>query len=66
MKLITAEKFASLSPLARGYIVYMAGERSDQPHVPNERNPYPVGSDDAVAWDEGQRRAMLDVQDSEE
>jgi hypothetical protein len=66
VKPLTAEQFAKLTPLQRGYAVYMLGEREDQPHVPNERNPYPAGSFDASQWDEGQRRAVLEAQDSEE
>lgn len=63
---MTAAQFARLAPLQRGYVVYMCGERDDQPNVPNESNPYAAGSDDAAAWDEGARRAVLDAQDSEE
>lgn len=63
---MTAEEFAKLTPLQRGYAVYMLGEREDEPHVPNESNPYPAGSEDAASWDEGQRRAVLVAQDSEE
>jgi hypothetical protein len=64
--MITPEQFAKLSPYARGYAVYVAGERDDQPHVPNERNPYPAGSREATEWDRGQAQAVLDVQDGEE
>jgi hypothetical protein len=63
---ITASQFATLSPYARGYVVYMAGERDDQPHVPNESNPYVAGTEEALAWSRGNRQAMLDVQDGEE
>jgi hypothetical protein len=62
--MITAQRFAALAPRARGYVVYMCGDRDDEPHVPNERNPYPAGSDDAAEWYEGQRRAVLHAQDS--
>lgn len=63
---MTAEEFAELTPFDRGYVVYMAGERDDQPHVPNEANPYPPGSEDAEQWSAGQHRAMLSAQDGEE
>jgi hypothetical protein len=66
MKTLTAEQFAKPTPLQRGGPVYRCGEREDQPHIPNERNPYPAGSFDASQWDEGQRRAVLAAQDSEE
>jgi hypothetical protein len=64
--MITAEKFASMPPKVRGFAVYMFGERDDEPHVPDERNPYPSGSADAEEWDDGQRLAVLEAQDSEE
>ena len=46
-----------------GYVVYLAGERDDQPHIPDESNPYPEGSDKAGEWDRGQHEAVLQVQD---
>lgn len=64
--MISAKKFLGLSAYSRGYAVYMLGERDDQPHVPNEMNPYATGSRDAIEWDRGNRQAMLDVQDGEE
>lgn len=64
--MITEEQFRALAPRQRGYAAYMLGARADEPHVPDESNPYPAGSADAAAWDEGQRRAVLDAQDSEE
>jgi hypothetical protein len=63
---MTSAEFYKLKPLQRGYVVYMLGELDDEPNVPNESNPYPARSADARAWDEGQRRAVLDVQDGEE
>jgi hypothetical protein len=62
--MITKRKFAALAPRARGYVVYMCGERDDYPHVPNERNPYPAESKNAAEWDEGQRLAVLHAQDN--
>ena len=63
---LTAERFAALPPRARGYAVYMVGSRDDQPNVPDERNPYPVGSSDAQEWDAGALSAYLEVLDGEE
>lgn len=63
---ITREAFEALSPHARGYAVYMWGSNPEELHVPDERNPYPAGSAEAAAWDEGARRACLEVQDAEE
>lgn len=39
MMQMTAEQFFNLTPLQRGYAVYMCGEREDQPNIPNERKP---------------------------
>jgi hypothetical protein len=63
---MTRVQFLALSPRDRGYVTYMMGSRNDEPHVPDEKNPYPAGSLQAVQWDEGQYRAVLDAQDSEE
>lgn len=63
---LTAAEFEKLSPIRRGWVVYMAGCRDDQPNVPHESNPYPPGSEDAEQWDAGQQKAVLDVQDGEE
>jgi hypothetical protein len=63
---MTKAEFEALTPRWRGYTVYMAGERDDQPNIPNEENPYPVGSHKARCWDDGQRDAALAAQDGEE
>ena len=63
---MTAERFAALTPRARGYAVYMLGSRDDEPHVPDEANPYQAGSADAKAWDDGVWDAYLEVLDGEE
>ena len=60
---MTAEEFVALRPRGRGYAVYMAGARSDQPNIPNEKNPYPKDSLQAKAWDEGQFEGVLEAQD---
>jgi len=65
-KPISKQYFESLSPFDRGWCVYMAGKREDQPNIPDEDNPYPDGTDDHQQWDRGQQRAMLEVMDSEE
>lgn len=61
--IMTKEKFESLSPAVRGYTVYMAGDRDDQPNVPNESNPYPKGSENHSQWAHGQDLAVQEVQD---
>jgi len=63
---ITAQCFATLSPYARGYMVYLCGARDDVPNVPNERNPYPQGSRKAAEWDRGQAAAARDAQDGDD
>lgn len=63
---MTKEQFESLTPFDRGYMVYMCGERDDEPNVPNEKNPYPAGSDSWVEWIDGQFQAMISVQEMEE
>lgn len=64
--MMTRKRFQSLTPRERGYATYMLGSRVDEPHVPDEKNPYPAGSAEAQQWDAGQYSAMLDAQDSEE
>lgn len=65
-RVVTREEFEALPPFRRGWAVYMAGERDDQPNIPNEANPYPTGSVDADEWNRGQQVAMVQVLDSEE
>ena len=60
---MTAAEFVNLRPRGRGYAVYMAGARPDQPNIPNEKNPYTKDSLQAKAWDEGQFEAVLEAQD---
>lgn len=60
---MSKEEFEALDPKTRGYAVYMMGNRSDEPNVPNEDNPYPAGSPEHAAWDDGQSLAVQDVQD---
>jgi len=62
--MMTKEEFAALSPKQRGYVVYMAGCREDEPNIPNEENPYLKGSAAASQWDEGQTVAIFEVQDN--
>ena len=63
-QVLTKEEFETLKPRTRGYVVYMAGNRDDQPNVPNEKNPYPAGSKEHEEWNEGQRQAILQAQDN--
>lgn len=62
--MITKKEFAGLKPKMRGYVVYMAGCRKDQPNVPDEKNPYIEGSKAASEWDLGQAMGILEAQDN--
>lgn len=63
--MITKEEFEALSPFDRGYAVYMAGARDDQPNIPDEKEPpYPVGSMEFNQYLSGQRHAVLEAQDN--
>lgn len=61
---LTKSQFERLSAFKRGYCVYMAGCRRDQPNVPNEANPYPEDSRKAKQWERGALAACMEVQDS--
>lgn len=63
---VTKDHFESLSPFMRGWAVYMAGSRRDQPNIPNETNPYPEDTSDHNEWNRGQQRAVIECIDSEE
>lgn len=62
-EVITAEEFAAFTPRQRGYAVYMCGSRKDQPNVPNEKNPYPNGSNEWREWNSGESAGIIEVQD---
>jgi hypothetical protein len=63
--MLTKEEFDRLGPRSRGYAVYMMGSREDQPHVPDESNPFEYGSFEWEEWRIGQQKAVLEAQDSE-
>lgn len=63
---LTRAEFEELSPWDRGYAVYMLGARSDQPNVPDESNPYSMGTPAWRDWRAGQAAAVQDVQESVE
>lgn len=63
---LTKEEFEGLPPFLRGYAVYMHGCRKDQPNIPDEKNPYPEGSEEYKKWIEGAQLGALHAQDSEE
>jgi hypothetical protein len=57
------EEFRMLSPVQKGYMVYMFGYRDDEPFVPKEYEP-----DDAErpGYERGQRMGVIEAMDSEE
>lgn len=60
---MTKEEFENLPPLQQGYYVYVFGENEEYPNIPNESNPYEEGTKDYVDWQEGETRAILEIQD---
>jgi len=61
--MFTKERFERLSPTSRGYVVYLYGAWDEYPHIPDERNPYPMESQDFSDWERGQRIAVLEARD---
>jgi hypothetical protein len=61
--IVTAAEFAAFTPYQKGYAVCMLGARDDQPSVPKEYKPTEA---EQAAFDEGQRQAVLDIQDGDE
>ena len=64
--MMTPEQFAALGARQRGFTVYILGVRKDEPHVPNESNPFPSGSRKEALWNMGQADGAHVAQDSEE
>lgn len=65
-RVLTKEDFESLNPRSRGWVVYMGGCRDDQPNIPDESNPYPVGSSEHQQWERGRQSAYTHCLDLEE
>jgi hypothetical protein len=63
---LTKEEFEALPPLTRGYATYMLGARDDQPHVPDERNPYLEGTSEHDHWTLGAERASIEAQEGDD
>ena len=61
---MTADEFAKLRPIDRGFAVYMCGALPDQPHIPDEENPYQRGTRAYRRWRLGQQRAVQAELDS--
>jgi hypothetical protein len=62
-KAITKEQYNQLTPRSQGYVTYM--QEAWNSEVPSEC-PYKEGTKEYKDWNDGNFRAMLDVQDGEE
>lgn len=65
MKLITKSEWDEMYPMAQGYCIYMQAELPGS-ELKGLSNPYPTDSIFALAFAEGERIAVLEVQDGEE
>ena len=65
MKLVSKEAWENLSPRSKGYVLYMQGELPGS-ELKGLSNPYRKGSANASKFEEGERIAVLEAQDSEE
>lgn len=63
--LITLEEWKRLTPFRQGYASYMQGGWPTS-EIADEKNPHAEGSSEWTAFQQGEQRAMLDVQDGEE
>lgn len=63
---MTRAQFLRLGAYRRGYAVYMLGSRTDVPGIPDESNPFPLGSRKWSEWALGQQAAMMAVIDCDE
>jgi hypothetical protein len=64
-RLITRKEHDRLTPLEQGYAVYMQGKLPGS-ELKGVTNPYSHSSSDHLAWNEGQYRAVLEVQHFDE
>jgi hypothetical protein len=65
MTLMTLAAWRRLSPMGQGYVLYMEEEHPGS-ELKGQECPYAPGSSEYLAFQEGQRRAVLAAQDSEE
>lgn len=63
--LLTLAEWRLLQPLTQGYAIYMQAEHPGS-ELKGQKNPYPEGSAEYNAFEEGVRRAVLEVQDGDE
>jgi hypothetical protein len=63
--LVSIAEWKALPPFDQGYLLYMQGEWPTSALV-QEKNPYAEGTAQWEKFCEGERRAMMSAQDSEE
>lgn len=65
-RLTTLAEYLGLTPKSQGYIAYMEADWPGSELADHQENPYPLGSMEAIMWNDGQRIACQEAQDSEE
>lgn len=63
--LVSIAEWKTLLPFDQGYLLYMQGEWPTS-ELGQEKNPYAEGTAQWEKFCEGERRAMMNAQDSEE
>lgn len=63
--LLTLVEWRLLQPLTQGYAIYMQANLPGS-ELKGQVNPYPLGSSEHNAFEEGIRRAVLEVQDGDD
>lgn len=63
-KVLTKQEFEDASPRLKGWLVYMAGERADQPNVPGSWEA--PDAESRSEYSMGQTEAYFEVLDGEE
>lgn len=63
--MVTQDQFENMPAQQRGLMVYLYGMNADEPHIPNEKNPYIKNTTEYHNWNKGQRIAMVACLDLE-
>jgi hypothetical protein len=64
-QLITKREYDRMTPQQQGYVQYWQGDQQGS-ELRGLENPYALDTTERARWDEGQRQACIDAQDSEE
>jgi hypothetical protein len=64
-ELVTLEKYKTLTPFEQGFVHYME-EALPGSELKGLQNPYEALSESFTKWNEGNFKAMINVQDGEE